>query len=124
MTATGIAKRGYELDLRRRRADEFFAFVMHAIGDLIEDRREAHHRLIQLLEESGVEIITDHIREEAGLPPRGGTGWTREELAALELARMATLIRPLSIPPISLPVTKKHGATRLILESATPPSPR
>jgi hypothetical protein len=41
-----------------------------------------------------VEVVTDYTRQEAGLPPRDGKGWTMEELVALERKRLELMSAP------------------------------
>lgn len=52
--------------------------------------------LLEAFETAGVEILTDHIRQEAGLPSRGPDGWTIEEIIALEERRLAVMRQPLT----------------------------
>jgi hypothetical protein len=51
--------------------------------------------LRNVLNEEGVEIITDYTRQEMGLPPLGPDGWTIEEIIALEQKRLEMLTKPI-----------------------------
>jgi hypothetical protein len=59
--------------------------------------RDVSDQLMQTLMSVGVEFLTDHDREQAGMPPRGPDGWTLDELMALEKARLEHMMRP---PPL------------------------
>jgi hypothetical protein len=87
-------------DMRRLRAQQLVAAVMHVASKYVESdegdsRRELYYELFALLHENGVEILTDADRAEMGLPPRGPDGWTVEELIAREKWRIECLARPL-----------------------------
>lgn len=89
-------------DLRRNRAMQFTAAVMNKVGPYIRDEtghemRDAHDALFELFFQEGVDVITDHDRAEAGLPPRGPDGRTVEEMVALEARRLEMLTRPLAV---------------------------
>jgi hypothetical protein len=95
-------------NLRRRRVDAMVAAVLQQIGPYLSDerhaRRDAAYALMNMFWEEGVEVVTDHVRQEAGLPPRGPDGWTAEELIALEQRRLEAMLRPLSVTiPIKEP---------------------
>jgi len=96
----------YTMDLRRSRADQAIHAVLIAIMKFIpqDDRQYAYDAMRKQFVENGWEIITDEHRKEAGLPPRGPKGWTQQELYALEQARMAVLMRPITgfVEPASL----------------------
>lgn len=84
------------LDLRRSRADQVIAAVMHELGSGYEFTREQIYRaLFAVLYESGIDILTDAMRAEIGLPPRDEKGWTAQEAYALELKRLEGLMKPL-----------------------------
>lgn len=90
------------LPLREHRADALTAHVLHIIGPFLDEGRERDSRpdaaraLFQSFYNSGVEIISDADRALAGLSPRGPSGMTKEELAALEARHMEALLRPTS----------------------------
>jgi hypothetical protein len=95
----------WAIDLRRKRAQQLTAYIMHAIGKYITDdrsdyRRKAHEDLYELLYSQGVEVLTDADRLLAGLPVRGNLGWTPDELRALEDERLKRLTTPM--PPVVL----------------------
>ena len=90
-------------DLRRMRAMELTSHIMQIIGKYItnyEDGylKKAHQDLFDALYFAGVEVITDHVRSQNGLPPRGPKGWTNEELHIMEQRRIQAMLAP--IPPI------------------------
>ena len=95
-TATALSKR---IDMRRRRAYVLASSIMQELQHLIPDanHREAYDRLRDLLTAKGVEVLTDHDREQLGLAPRGPDGWTVEEILALEQLRVIALTRPISM---------------------------
>lgn len=101
-TATSIAA-DFTPDLRRQRADAMINATMQALDRYIDpdNRKEVYYALQELYIQKGIDVVTDHDREVAGLPKRGDKGWTAEELAALELRRMEALLRPM--PPIAMP---------------------
>lgn len=85
-----------KLDLRRNRADEITAGIMRVIEKHVGNRADLsaiQSDLRQLLHEAGAEIVTDHMRHAAGLPPRGPDGWTVEELHQLEKMRILVMTR-------------------------------
>lgn len=101
-------------DLRRNRAMAMTAHVMQTIGKYItndEDnfQRRASEDLFELFYENGVDIVTDQMRADAGLPPRGPKGWTEVELRIMEDKRTEAMLRP--FPPMIL---MKDEAERLV----------
>lgn len=95
-TATEMSMR---TNIRRQRADVLMNEILQAIRPFVdrESEEEIYHSLVNLLREHGAEIVTDHTRKEAGLPPRGPDGWTVEEMMALEKMRLDALYRPFSM---------------------------
>ena len=96
------------INLRQRRAyglaHELMNRIMKASPYLHyqADGREQcaiHDAITGFLAEVGAEIVTDHDRSEAGLPPRGPDGWTVEELIALERRRIEVLLAPITVMP-------------------------
>jgi len=95
------------MDLRRRRAEQLTAAVLHELRPRIDatDPEELPHRIMRIVHETmlevmcqqGVEVMTDYTREEAGLPPRGPDGWTVEEMMALESRRLEILTKPITM---------------------------
>jgi len=59
-------------------------------------RGDVYNALMTTLMELGVEVITDDMRNQVGLPARGPDGWTPDELIALETARLDAITRPLA----------------------------
>lgn len=93
-------------NMRRRRAESIARAMLDAVTPFLmetgSERRDAYYAMLTILCDEGVEVITDHTRSEANLPPRGPDGWTFEELAALEARRLAVLTQPLTVPLYSL----------------------
>ena len=88
-------------NLRQRRATAMTASIMRVIEPYLDRsnhyvRRDAYEALISLFMEKGVDVITDHDRAAAGLPFRGNDGWTVDEAVAMENARLASLLRPIT----------------------------
>lgn len=88
-------------DLRRVRAMALTHAIMHALRPYLVDEyraeAEAYRALETLFREHGAEMITDDMRREYGLPPRGPDGWTMEEVVALEARRLEYLARPIKV---------------------------
>ena len=88
-------------DIRRLRSQQLVAAIMGAVDPFLSDERhareDAYNALAKLLHSEGAEVITDSLRDEIGLPPRGPDGWTAEEIVALERRRLEMLARPLAM---------------------------
>lgn len=56
-------------------------------------RGDVYNALMTTLMELGVEVITDDMRNQVGLPARGPDGWTPDELIALETARLDAILK-------------------------------
>jgi len=89
-------------EMRRNRANQITAHIMHLIGKYIcehgsEQRnyRDASETLFEAVYESGAEIITDLDRSKAGLPPRGPYGITAHELQFMEARLMEAMLKPM-----------------------------
>ena len=102
MTATEVMEVMERINLRRLRAAPLIHRIMETVRQYIprEDWREASWALQELLESAGVEVLTDEMREEAGLSPRGPDGWTLEEIIALEKRRIDAMLAPIMSPPV------------------------
>ena len=87
-------------NLRQQRAEVLVAAIMHAIDPFVrcQDVETAAHAIREVLTRDGAEILTDHYRQELGLPPRDGRGWTPAELLTMELRRLQTIMA--SIPHV------------------------
>lgn len=91
---------------RRTWANSLTAHIMNAIGKYLcrhgeqDGAREASRDLFDMLYGSGAYIVTDADRAEAGLPPRGPYGLTREDMKIMELKHTEAMLRPL--PPLVL----------------------
>lgn len=92
------------IDRRHLRAQVLVAHILQIVGKHLSDEdyrrnamREIAYDLQQLCEKEGVEILTDYMRTEMGLPPRGPDGWTVEEILALEQRRLELMRAPVII---------------------------
>lgn len=124
-TATEI---GIQNNLREMRARSITSLILSKISEFLSDdqMRAVHNSLVELLKESGADIISDNDRRNAGLPPRGPYGWTYAELHALEAHRLETLLKPLylnfmvvkddNIPRDEIHVKDDKGVTTQILK--------
>lgn len=88
-------------NVRRMRAMTLAAAVFDAIRPHVadlrnDDWRAVHDAILALFVDRGYEVLSDHDRDQYGLPPRGPDGWTIEELIALEQKRLAALLAPTS----------------------------
>lgn len=105
------------IDIRRNRAEVLAAAVMRGLYPKIDAtppddlphriNRLVHDAMFEVMHEHGVEVLTDHDRERAGLPPRGPDGWTVEELVALERRRLDILLAPMK--PVVVPAHFAHA---------------
>lgn len=95
-----------EVEHRRNKANALTAHVLNVIGKYLCDHgdarghRDASRDLMQMFYESGADIITDADRSAAGLPARGPSGLTAEELRILEARRIEMMLKPM--PPMFL----------------------
>ena len=89
----------WHVNIRALRAQSVVSGIMEIVGRHAPgaDKYSIYRELVESFEKQGVEIVTDHTRQEAGLPPRGPLGWTAAELVALEQARLEALLRPLAV---------------------------
>jgi len=89
-------------DLRLQRATSLVAAVLQKIDPYLDRqqdraRRDAYEALIELFHSEGVDVITDHDRAAVGLPPRGPSGLTSEEMLAMEKRRLDYLLAPITV---------------------------
>lgn len=63
-------------------------------GASSRERKDIHYAILEALMSAGAELVTDHDRQEAGLPPRGPEGWTLEELHAFKRTMLDAMIAP------------------------------
>ena len=84
------------MNVRRMRAEVLADFILRTLSPYIQDDDlvYAAHTLIKALAGAGVEVVDDAMRRHLGLPARGPDGWTAEEIRALDVARMAVILRP------------------------------
>jgi hypothetical protein len=90
----------YRLNLRRKRAEAMTVAILSEISrflDYEDRRRDIYDAIFELLNKEGVEVITDHTRQELGLPPRDGYGWTADEIRAYEMRRLELMMRPFTM---------------------------
>ena len=88
-------------DRRRLRADAMTAHIMRLIDRFIcphDPEHNLHQRvseeLFKVFYASGVEIVTDMDRANAGLPPRNNQGWTEQELHIMEAKMTEAMLSP------------------------------
>lgn len=62
--------------------------------------RDVTCELEDLCRREGIEILSDQMRADIGLPPRGPDGWTVEEIIALEEKRLEIMRAPMVIQPV------------------------
>lgn len=87
-------------DLRRMRVQPLVYAILEAVRPYLADSRDeryVHDDLAKLLQEAGAEIITDQMRADLNLPPRGPDGWTNEEIIALERRRLEVMMAPMYV---------------------------
>lgn len=77
-------------DFRRARAMQFCAAISDVLREFIphESQCDAHYALLKMLYDSGVDVVTDADRAQAGLPPRDNLGWTADELRIIEAIKL------------------------------------
>lgn len=90
------------VDLRRQRAMAMTAHVMQIVSKYVRNDetdalRHINRDLFELFHDSGIDVVTDQMRQEAGLPPRDEDGWTPHELQILEAKRIETMLKPLQV---------------------------
>lgn len=93
------------MDRRQLRAQRMVGAIMHIIGPHLRDDKEAFRSAYEGLMDSftamGVEVLTDHTREQLGLPRRMEDGWTAEEIIAMEQKLLDLMSSPM--PPVIMP---------------------
>lgn len=96
MNATGYMDR---VDARRLRAEVLVHDVLQKLRPYIAEgsEREVYYALLESFCQQGVEVLTDHVRHELGLRPRGPDGWTADEIMALEQHRLHRLLAPIAV---------------------------
>lgn len=93
-------------ELRRIRANQLTAHIMHIISDYLCDHdgargpRDASRDLFEAIYESGAEIVTDYDRATVGLQARGQYGMTPQELQIREARYLQAALGP--APPLTV----------------------
>jgi hypothetical protein len=97
MKATSL-EQSYVMNMRRQRAEALSHLTMQKIQEFIhpDDRKHAHYALLNLFMDKGFDVVTDEMRERAGLEPRGELGWTERELHVIENVRILEMLKPAS----------------------------
>lgn len=87
--------------LRQMRAESLAHAVFSAIEQYVDPRDTRHciYAIAKLFTEKGVEVLTDFDRDRYGLPPRDETGWTQQDIVALESLRSLALSKPIEMTP-------------------------
>jgi hypothetical protein len=92
---------------RHRNARRLTAHIMHTIDmylpydDKNRVRRDISNELEKLFYTTGVDIITEADRIQAGLMPRDHNGLTLEEIKLIDARYMKALLEPLTTPIIN-----------------------
>lgn len=87
-------------EYRMIRAMQLTSHIMRIVRKYLCDHdgtkghKGATQDLMEVLYESGAEVITDADRAVAGLPARGPYGLTAEELGILEMRRVEAMLGP------------------------------
>lgn len=104
----------HHINVRRRRADALAVAAFRKIEQFIDydKHRDVMEALIELFCHTGIQVLTDTERAEAGLPPRGPEGWTAQELAVLEAHRLHVLIGPLQPVVFKPEILEKSNASK------------
>jgi hypothetical protein len=86
------------LDLRYARAQQVTHALLQEVMDYIPSKyqSEAFRKIEDFAHKYGLEIVSDEMRQIAGLQPRDDKGWTPDELIALERARLEAMISRVS----------------------------
>lgn len=88
-------------ELRRVRATQLTAHIMHLLSEQIRDegfldhRRDASNKLFEMFYETGADIIRDLDRRMTGLATRGPYGYTPEELRMIEDRKFLAMMEPI-----------------------------
>ncbi|TIL36189.1 hypothetical protein [Mesorhizobium sp.] len=84
----------YRSNHRMLRARALANEVWREINGFIADecKREVCDRLMAVFMREGVEVLTDHNRQDLGLPPRGPDGWTEQEIFVFEQLRLDAMM--------------------------------
>lgn len=95
ITATNMS---YRMNLRRTRAEAVASLIMREIQDMVPQalHRKLYGSVITLLTEAGIEVLTDHHREQIGLAPRDREGWTTEEIHLNEARYLQAMLQPVT----------------------------
>lgn len=91
-----------KLTINRRypRSQQVLAAILTVVNKYIldQDQRDCYRELSNLIYNSGMEIITDEMRKEAGLPPRDEYGMTSLEHQAIEYHMICNMLKPIIVP--------------------------
>lgn len=91
-------------DRRKLRADALASMALRAVDRYLDRSPEAldanvvklaHRALFDLFYQTGADIISDMDRANAGLAPRGDTGYTESELQIMEAHKQKIMMQPL-----------------------------
>lgn len=95
-------------DLRRQRVGSVIHRVMQALDPFIDpdERRHVVDKLYDLFMEEGIEVLTDVTRQNFGLAPRDGEGWTEAELRTYDAIRIQKMLEPIKMTlPLGMKLT-------------------
>ena len=87
-------------DKRAHKAQILTAEILREIEDIIpsENLKDVHYRLLDLFIKNGTALTTDKEREEFGLEPRDGEGWTPSERIQERIRMDAAMIDIMTRP--------------------------
>jgi hypothetical protein len=104
------------MPLREQRVNFAVAFLMETLRLFVpHDRLKSCVRdLSDRLHDAGVEMITDDVRAQAGLPRRGDLGLTAQELHVLEAKRMEMMMHPIRHPILDMAAVEAKKAGGMI----------
>lgn len=98
------------INRRHMRTQQLLGHVMHYIAPYLakDQMRNVANVLEELFFVSGVQIITEAERAEAGLESRDHNGWTTQELRIFEAKMVEAMLRPPSPLLVKCPKCDYH----------------
>ena len=104
-----MINRNFLPNRRQARAEVVANHIIHALAPILDRlgpesvvRDKDIYRVIrETLTAVGVEVLTDHHRNEMGLPPRGPNGWTENEIRAYEERLLLAMYAPTFFTPLN-----------------------
>lgn len=93
------------INIRERRAMGLTSAVLNIVLPHLREAqgreakwaaRHIQEQLMDLFARDGIEILSDHDRQQYGLPPRGPDGWTVNEIIAMEKLKLEIMTKPIT----------------------------